>query len=68
MPDIPRYSVVDGTLGGLHKITKELTAEGELPPETKVLIWDPNADEYLPLTGLVYDSVANHVILYSDED
>ena len=68
MPDIPRYSVIpDGTLQALHEATKKLMAFETVPSDVKVLVWDPDAEDWFPITGFIYDSVANTIKIYSDE-
>jgi len=67
MPNIPRYSAVAGSLGGLQEAIKRLTFDGQTPLDTKVLVWDPDGEDWFPITGFIYDSVAKTVKIYSDE-
>lgn len=37
-------------------------------PDNIVRIWDPDAEEWMPVTGYTYAGCDNFVDLYSDED
>ena len=39
---------------------------GQFPKDSQVLAWDPDAEEWLPVTGATY-AVGEPVKLYTDE-
>jgi hypothetical protein len=40
----------------------------EQPPDNEVRIWDADADDYMPVTGCIYEDGGPYVDLQSDED